>query len=257
MNFLPQLVVPSAKKLFRIKAKKLLSTDKNDLIKAATIIKNGGIVAFPFNGIYGLFGDINNKHAAEKIYRAKNRPKDKKLIMVIAPEFIKEYAQLDHLSVPHDDLITFWKNIHALGVILPSGDALPITLDNGGTILTIWTEYEPLRFTLEEFRKLGGSAFIGTSANKSGQPTHFESVTLWSDFAYDVDAIIEADFNHLDDSRKKSTTVVDMTTKKPRLHRIGNVSKEELELLMSKYNIPPLTDDEPLIIVQGKTKSYT
>lgn len=243
------------KKIYKKRAIRLNSQKKEDLHKAAEIIKSGGIVAFPFNGIYGLFGDVDNKQAAQKIYKAKNRPLDKKLIMVASPEILGDYANIGHLTVPYDDIVNFWKEIHALGVILPSQDTMPVTIENDGTILTIWTEYAPLRYLFDYFRKLGGKAFVGTSANKSGKPTHYESATLWQDFGYDVEAIIEADFSHLEPHRKKSTTVIDMTNNNPRLHRVGNVTKEELIDAMKKYNLPDLTDEEPLIIVKGRNQN--
>ncbi len=243
------------RKIFKKKAHKLNAFKMEDISKAVDIIMHDGIIAFPFNGIYGLFGNVKSKRAAEKIYRAKNRPKDKKLIVVTPPEFITQYAKIDHLPFPHKELTSFWKEIHALGIILPSNDLLPVTIENDGTILTIWTEYEPLRNLFELFQQRGGTAFIGTSANKSGQATHFEVTTLWKDFAYDVDAIIEADFTHLTPERRKSTTVIDMTDHQPRLHRVGNVSRDELSAVMKNNNIPELADNEPLIIVQGREKS--
>ena len=54
------------------------------LQEAGTIIKNGGLVAFPTETVYGLGGDALNKESSKKIYAAKGRPSDNPLIVHIA-----------------------------------------------------------------------------------------------------------------------------------------------------------------------------
>ena len=57
--------------------------DEVILQKAGTIIKNGGLVAFPTETVYGLGGDALNKESSKKIYAAKGRPSDNPLIVHI------------------------------------------------------------------------------------------------------------------------------------------------------------------------------
>ena len=52
--------------------------------KAGEILKNGGLVAFPTETVYGLGADALNESAAEKIYAAKGRPSDNPLIVHIS-----------------------------------------------------------------------------------------------------------------------------------------------------------------------------
>ena len=58
--------------------------DCDTMEKAAEIIKNGGLVAFPTETVYGLGADAGNPEAAKKIYAAKGRPSDNPLIVHIA-----------------------------------------------------------------------------------------------------------------------------------------------------------------------------
>ena len=51
--------------------------------EAGKIIKNGGLVAFPTETVYGLGGNALDEKASEKIYRAKGRPSDNPLIVHI------------------------------------------------------------------------------------------------------------------------------------------------------------------------------
>ena len=55
----------------------------DDMLKAGRIIREGGLVAFPTETVYGLGGDALNPEASEKIYAAKGRPSDNPLIVHI------------------------------------------------------------------------------------------------------------------------------------------------------------------------------
>ena len=57
---------------------------KNDWIKAEEILNKDGIVVLPTDTLYGLVGSAFSKKAIERIYKIKNRNKDKKLIVLIS-----------------------------------------------------------------------------------------------------------------------------------------------------------------------------
>lgn len=238
------------------KAQIFSASDPNHLKEVAKIIKDGGIVAFPFNGIFGLFGDVDNLRSAKKILKAKNRPKDKNLIIVFEPERLPEFVNISEVHYSKTKIIKLWKEIHALGIILPANETAPknlvLKVGETHTILPIWTEYKPLRQLLKNFQKIGGRAFVGTSANKSGQPTHFKADSLILDFEQDLDAIVTDSFDHLNPSRLKSTTVIDLTNGSPRLHRLGNVEESELQDLLKKHGLPEITKQRDIIVVQGR-----
>ena len=58
--------------------------DEAAIKEAGEILKNGGLVAFPTETVYGLGGDGLNARSSEKIYQAKGRPSDNPLIIHIA-----------------------------------------------------------------------------------------------------------------------------------------------------------------------------
>ena len=62
----------------------LLSTEEEDLRKGAEIIKDGGLVAFPTETVYGLGADAFDPGAARRAYAAKGRPSDNPLIVHIS-----------------------------------------------------------------------------------------------------------------------------------------------------------------------------
>ncbi len=234
-------------------AERLSVQNTKDLKRAAEIMKAGGVVAFPFNGIFGLFGDIDNREAAEKIIDAKNRPKDKKLIIVADPDHIEEVADLRQVQFSKERIVNLWRTIHALGIILPASTMAPYHLVNReeNTVLPIWTQYEPLITTMNYLRRLGCRAFVGTSANKSGLATQYRFDSLWQDFSHDVEAVVEANFDHLPSYRNKSTTVIDLTDQYPILHRLGNVDEEELKEVLERCSFPELLVLRDVIQVRG------
>ena len=63
---------------------KILSTTKSDIAKAASIIREGGLVAFPTETVYGLGADALNADAVASVYAAKGRPSDNPMIVHIA-----------------------------------------------------------------------------------------------------------------------------------------------------------------------------
>lgn len=237
-------------------AERLDAHNTRHLKRTAEIIKAGGIVAFPFNGIFGLFGDIDNIQASDKIVIAKNRPRDKKLIAVFLPEQIEEFADLKRTHFSKEQIIDFWKDIHALGIIFPASTYSPYHLTIGEgverTILAIWTEYKPLRLMMRHFLEMGGRGLVGTSANKSGQVTHYDPDELWNDFQTDVHAIVWDRFDDLPEIRRRSTSVIDLTNRSPRLHRAGNVPEEEIAAALARHNFPKLFADRDVITVRAR-----
>ena len=61
--------------------------------EASEILRNGGLVAFPTETVYGLGGDATDKEASRKIYAAKGRPSDNPLIVHIA-----KFSQLGYIN---------------------------------------------------------------------------------------------------------------------------------------------------------------
>lgn len=287
-------------------AAEILSVKRpEDLKRVAELTFNGKVVGFPFNGIFGLFSNLDIPQAAESILIAKNRPADKKLIVVALPEYVDELVDFSKSHYSKEALKAVWtdkESVHALGMILPASFDTPVHMRqitnretalesqtsqdkitashynpvsrfrefiaswmarvrdkeivpniDLGTVLVIWTEYPPLRYSMECFRELGGRAWIGTSANKSGQPTHWRFPELVTDFLYDVAALVEDDFTHLPERRRKSTSIVDFTNTIPRFHRDGNVSETEIKRAFKKHHLPGLWVGRDVIAVRGKS----
>ena len=67
-----------------VKIKDKAAVRDEELLEAAEVLRNGGLVAFPTETVYGLGGNALDERAAEKIYAAKGRPSDNPLIAHIS-----------------------------------------------------------------------------------------------------------------------------------------------------------------------------
>ena len=253
--FLP--IETPASELYPQYALRLSAENSRDTDIAATLLKENKVGIIAFNGIYGLFTNVEDESANNRILQIKDRPNDKNLVLVSAPENLNEHVDFSNAHYSHEQIAQLQKYLHALGVILPAGSGAPKHIASNkneqSTVLSIWTEYEPLRRLITKFRQLGGRALAGTSANKSQQPTHNDTEEVWQDFKTDVDFIVTADFNYLPEIRRRSTSVIDLTQPRPRLHRLGNVTQEEIQEGLLKFGFPDLhVDQEKIIFVSPR-----
>jgi L-threonylcarbamoyladenylate synthase len=68
----------------KTKETRIFGTSQEDLAAAAAILRDGGLVAFPTETVYGLGADALNPEAVAKVYAAKGRPSDNPMIVHIA-----------------------------------------------------------------------------------------------------------------------------------------------------------------------------
>ena len=103
--------------------------DPEGMEQAGEIIKNGGLVAFPTETVYGLGGDALNPESSRKIYAAKGRPSDNPLIVHIAD--FKDMARLVKEVTPQAKKLAeaFWPG--PLTMILPKSELVPYETTGG------------------------------------------------------------------------------------------------------------------------------
>lgn len=249
-------------------AEKLDAGDLKDIFQAAELVAKGKIVAFPFNGIFGLFGRIDKEEVAERIMTVKNRSSEKTLVTVIMPELLASHTNLKMFPYDINQVRNLITSVHALGVIIPASKKVPRHLikqdENSGldTLMTIWTEYRPLREFVQRLKVLGIKGLVATSANKSGEPAHVDPDELWEDFKSDLDAVVTADFKNLPKFRRKSTSIIDLTYRYvetgkivPKLFRLGNCSKEEISQALLDNGFSELFVNGTIKIVRSRGSS--
>jgi L-threonylcarbamoyladenylate synthase len=199
--------------------------DFDILQEAGSIIKQGGLVAFPTETVYGLGGDALNPASSKKIYEAKGRPSDNPLIVHIAdmdaldkivreiPETAKKLAE------------AFWPG--PLTMIFHKSDLVPCETTGGLDTVAVRM---PVHRVAREFIRAAGGYIAAPSANRSGRP----SPTIAKYVAEDLDGRIEMLIDGGDVAIGLESTIVDLTSDEPMILRPGYITKEMLEAVLSK-----------------------
>ncbi len=201
--------------------------DVDVLERAGQIIRDGGLVAFPTETVYGLGGDALNPESSRKIYEAKGRPSDNPLIIHI--------ADMDALSgiaaqIPDEArklAQAFWPG--PLTMILHKTDAVPYETTGGLDTVAVRMPSHPIAM---EFIRHSGGYVAAPSANTSGKP----SPTLAAYVAEDMDGRIDMIIDGGQVGIGLESTIVDMTVTPPRILRPGYITKEMLERVLGQIS---------------------
>ena len=204
---------------------------KEGISEAAEILKEGGLVAFPTETVYGLGGNGLDKEAAKKIYAAKGRPSDNPLILHVSS--IEEvYPLVKALPEKAKKLMeAFWPG--PLTLVLPKSDIVPE--ESTGGLETVALRSPENALTLSLIRACG-FPIAGPSANLSGRPSPTEASHVFEDLGGRIEGILEDGAVGIG----VESTIVDLSEDCPTLLRPGAITIEDLEeLLGEKLAIDP------------------
>lgn len=209
----------------KIKRVKKQQLDHAIIKEAGEILKNGGLVAFPTETVYGLGADALNAGAAGKIYAAKGRPSDNPLIVHITEmEDLKKIAAV----VPREALVIadrYWPG--PLTMIFEKTDAVPYGTTGGlDTVAVRMPSDETARAVIAA----GGGYIAAPSANTSGRPSPTTAGHVEEDLAGKIEMIIDGGPVDIG----VESTILDMTVAPPMILRPGAVTKEMLEELIGE-----------------------
>lgn len=201
--------------------------------EAGHVLKNGGLVAFPTETVYGLGGDALDPASSEKIYAAKGRPSDNPLIVHIADR--KSLGQIaEHVTEKAERLMdAFWPG--PLTLIFQKTSLVPDKTTGGLGTVAVRMPSDAIAAAL--IRAAGG--FVAApSANVSGRP----STTTAAHVAEDLDGRIEMILDGGQAVIGLESTIVDVSVEPPVILRPGAVTKAMLE-----REIGPVETDRAII----------
>ena len=198
--------------------------------EAGKIIKEGGLVAFPTETVYGLGGDGLNPESAKKIYEAKGRPSDNPLIIHIAD--LKDLYTIT-TGVTEKALLlanTYWPG--PLTMILKKAQCVPF--ETTGGLDTVAVRMPDNKIALEFIRSAGG--FIAApSANLSGRPSPTTAAHVKKDMNGRIDMIIDGGSSTIG----LESTIVDLTEDTPMILRPGYISMKSLSRVVGDVVYDP------------------
>ena len=184
-----------------------------------SILKQGGLVAFPTDTVYGLGASANISQAVEQIYRVKERPLNMALPLLLA-----DISQISEVAEPVPPIAWLLANKFlpgALTIVLPRSKLIPDIITAGGVTVAVRIPAHPVPVAL--VRGLG-TPIVGTSANLSGKPSALTADEVYSQFGDKVDLVIDG--GKCPGGRE--STIIDVTGEVAIILREGAISGEEL-----------------------------
>ena len=214
--------------------------DMEVIRRGGDILKQGGLVAFPTETVYGLGGDALNPQASMKIYAAKGRPSDNPLIVHIA-----EFDKLAPIvaEVPEKAKILaekYWPG--PLTMILPKSDLVP--QETTGGLDSVAVRFPSDRIA-QELIKAAGGYVAAPSANTSGRPSPTTAQHVEEDLGEAIEMIIDGGQVGIG----LESTIVDFTEDVPVVLRPGYISLEMLQETLGDVRM-----DKGLIAADSKVR---
>jgi L-threonylcarbamoyladenylate synthase len=203
-----------------------INMDKLD--QAASIIKDGGLVAFPTETVYGLGANALDSDAVSRIFQAKGRPSDNPLIVHIADKEDVDKLAKEKPGCTDALISAFWPG--PLTLIFKKRPFIPERVTAGLDTVAIRMPSHPVALALI---KAAGKPIAAPSANRSGKP----SPTLASHVIEDLSGRIEAIVDAGSASVGLESTVLDITTDPPMILRPGGITPDQLLLVLKEVAV--------------------
>ncbi|MFK4785909.1 L-threonylcarbamoyladenylate synthase [Fusobacterium sp. MFO224] len=190
-------------------------------------LREGQLIIYPTDTVYGVGGIITNEETIKNIYRAKTRSFSSPLIALVSSlEKIEKIAYIDYNKEKVLKLIEkFWPG--GLTIILRKKDVVPgIMISNGETVGVRMPNHEIALKIIES----AGGILPTTSANISGEPTPRSYDELSEEFKKRVDIVIDGGKSPIGEA----STIIDMSSENIKILREGSISKEHIEKIIGK-----------------------
>lgn len=160
---------------------------EHSVAEAAVVLRQGGVVAFPTETVYGLGADARQTDAVQRIFSAKGRPSDNPLIVHIANR-----SQLEELTAPPAEAVSrlldaFWPG--PLTVVLPVRPGVLSPLVTAG-LNTVGLRMPDHPVALQLIAA-AGCPVAAPSANRSGRPSPTHAEHVLDDLAGRIDGIVD------------------------------------------------------------------
>lgn len=206
----------------------ILKFSEEAIEKAVNILKNGGVVAFPTETVYGLGANGLNSLAVAKIYEIKRRPYFDPIILHISK---KEDAKKlwREINERAEKLIEkFWPG--PLTIVLPKTEIVPYIVTAGLETVAVRMPSHPISIEIIE---RCGFPIAAPSANIFGRLSPTEAIHVEEQIGDKIEIIIDGGKCPVG----IESTVIDLTTEKNIILRPGGISKEEIEKVIGKVEI--------------------
>lgn len=202
----------------------IVEPDVASIMRAAKLLQDGGLVAFPTETVYGLGGDATNDETVAAIFSAKSRPSFNPLIVhLLRADEAERLAEIDGRAALM--MQRFWPG--PLSLVLRRAPRCPISLLASAGLDTLALRV-PAHPVAQALLRASGRPIAAPSANRSGKV----SPTTANDVAAELDGRIDAILDGGACRVGIESTVLDLSGQKPMLLRPGGVALEAIEALL-------------------------
>ena len=188
--------------------------------EAAQIIKNGGLVVFPTETVYGIGSDGLNPEAVEKIYIAKGRKHEKPLILLVSSKQMLEQIVEEINEVERKLIEAFWPG--PLTIVFKRKDTVPNIVTGGKDTVGVRLTSGEIALKLIE---ASGCPIAAPSANISGKPSGTAVEDIYEDFKDKVNCFIDG--GRIKDALE--STVVKVDDGVPTILRLGKITAAQIK----------------------------
>jgi len=214
---------------------KPLLADDAALDLAANLLRQGRLVAFPTETVYGLGADASNAEAVGRIFAAKGRPADHPLIVHIADaSCLTDWAE----TVPEAAWLLaghFWPG--PLAMILKKKPKVPDAVTGGQPTVGLRVPNHPVALSL--LRKFGGG-IAAPSANRFCRISPTTAQHVEEELGDSVDLILDGGPCEVG----VESTIIDLSGARPRLLRPGRITRQQIEALIGETLVVAAKSDE-------------
>lgn len=207
-----------------------LELNKESIKLAAKLIKEGQVVAFPTETVYGLGADVFNENAVKRIFEAKGRPNDNPLIVHVAKkEDISKVAR----EIPLNAQLLIDEFMPGpITLVLPKNKNIPDSVTAGlDSVGVRIPEHKGAR----DFIEACGCPIPAPSANSSGKPSPTKADHVYEDLFGKIPLVLDGG----DCQRGVESTVISLCGDTPLLLRPGVITYEMLKKVLGKVDIHP------------------
>lgn len=190
------------------------------LEKAAELIKQGKIVVFPTETVYGIGTNGLDEQAVKSLYEVKQRPFKKPISLLVSNiEMVNQIAK-DITDIEYKIMERFFPG--PLTIILKKKDVVPDIVTAGHDTVGVRM---PSGEIAKKFVEMAGVPIAAPSANISGEPSGTNLHEIKKRFEEKVDFYIDGGDSELG----VSSTIVQVVDGKPQILRQGSITLEEIE----------------------------
>lgn len=202
--------------------------DENIIKKASDLIKNGELVAFPTETVYGLGADGLNENACKKIFEAKGRPSDNPLILHIS-NISMLYNLVENIDPKSKKLIDkCWPG--PLTIIFKKSKKIPNIITAGLDTVAIRFPSNKIAQSLIE---TSNTPIAAPSANISGKPSPTRADDVYNDMNGKIKLILDGGESDIG----IESTVIDMSEDIPTILRPGFYTFEFIKEILSDVRL--------------------